>query len=91
LVLRLNQEIFHDFVLQFLPPCSPQLILLATGSLEPNILVFSTPGGLTSNDLSRLFFTVGVFYVVTKFATAPKSLLVYYTVIDTSARTRKPL
>jgi hypothetical protein len=33
------------------------LTLLATGSLEPSLLVFSTPGGLTGDDLSRLFFT----------------------------------
>jgi hypothetical protein len=30
---------------------------LATWSLEPSLIVFSTPGGLTGNDLSRLFFT----------------------------------
>jgi hypothetical protein len=30
---------------------------VTTGSLEPSLLVFSTPGGLTGNDLSRLFFT----------------------------------
>jgi hypothetical protein len=30
---------------------------LATGSLERSLLVFSTPGGLTGNDLLRLFFT----------------------------------
>jgi hypothetical protein len=30
---------------------------LATGSLERSLLVFSTPGGLTGDDLSRLFFT----------------------------------
>jgi hypothetical protein len=57
LVLRLNQETVHDFILPFLPPCGPQLIPLATGSLKPSLLVFSTPGGLTGNDLSRLFFT----------------------------------
>jgi hypothetical protein len=57
LVLRLNQETVHDFILPFLPPCSPHLTTLATGSLEPSLLVFSTPGGLTGNDLSRLFFT----------------------------------
>jgi hypothetical protein len=34
-----------------------QLTPLATGSLERSLLVFSTPRGLTSNDLSRLFFT----------------------------------
>jgi hypothetical protein len=28
----------HDFVLLFLPPCSPHLTLLATGSLEPSLL-----------------------------------------------------
>jgi hypothetical protein len=57
LVLRLNQETVHDFILLFMPPCGPQLTLLATGSLERSLLVFSTPGGLTGNDLSRLFFT----------------------------------
>jgi hypothetical protein len=57
LVLRLNQEIVHDFVLLFLPPCGPHLTLLATVSLEPILLVISTPGGLTNDDLSFLFFT----------------------------------
>jgi hypothetical protein len=57
LVLRLNQETVHDFVPLFLPPCGPHLTPLATGSLEPSLLVFSTPGGLTGDDLSRLFFT----------------------------------
>jgi hypothetical protein len=57
LVLRLNQETAHEFVPLFLPPCGPHLTLLATGSLEPSLLVFSTPGGLTSDDLSHLFFT----------------------------------
>jgi hypothetical protein len=57
LVLRLNQEIVHDFILLFMPPCGPQLTPLATGSLERSLLVFSTPGGLTGDDLSRLFFT----------------------------------
>jgi hypothetical protein len=57
LVLRLNQETVHDFVSMFFPPCGPHLTLLAAGSLEPSLLVFSTPGGLTSDDLSRLFFT----------------------------------
>ena len=57
LVLRLNQETVHDFILLFLPPCGPHLTPLATGSLEPSLLVFSTLGGLTGNDLSRLFFT----------------------------------
>jgi hypothetical protein len=57
LVLRLNQETVHDFVLLFLPRCGSHLIPLATESLEPRLLVFSTPGGLTSDDLSRLFFT----------------------------------
>jgi hypothetical protein len=53
----LNQETDHDFILLFMPPCSPHLTPLATGSLERSLLVFSTPGGLTGNDLSRLFFT----------------------------------
>jgi hypothetical protein len=57
LVLRLNQETVHDFILLFMPPCGPHLTPLATGSLEQSLLVFSTPGGLTGNDLSRLFFT----------------------------------
>jgi hypothetical protein len=57
LVLRLNQETVHDFILLFLPPCGPHLTPLATGSLERSLLVFSTPGGLTGNDLSHLFFT----------------------------------
>jgi hypothetical protein len=35
----------------------PALDPLATGSLEQSLLVFSTPGGLTGNDLSHLFFT----------------------------------
>jgi hypothetical protein len=57
LVLRLYQETVHDFILLFMPPCGPHLTPLATGSLERSLLVFSTPGGLTSDDLSRLFFT----------------------------------
>jgi hypothetical protein len=57
LVLRLNQETIHDFVLLFFPPCGPHLTPSATESLEPSLLVFSTPGGLTGNELSRLFFS----------------------------------
>jgi hypothetical protein len=57
LVLRLNQETVHDFILLFMPPCGPHLTPPATGSLERSLLVFSTPGGLTSDDLPRLFFT----------------------------------
>jgi hypothetical protein len=57
LVLRLYQETVHNFILLFMPPCGPHLTPLATGSLERSLLVFSTPGGLTGNDLSRLFFT----------------------------------
>jgi hypothetical protein len=57
LVLRLDQETVHDFILLFMPPCGPHLTPLATGSLERSLLVFSTPGGLTGDDLSRLFFT----------------------------------
>jgi hypothetical protein len=57
LVLRLNQETVHDFILLFMPSCSPHLTPLATGSLERSLLVFSTPGGLTGDDLSRLFFS----------------------------------
>jgi hypothetical protein len=57
LVLRLYQETVHDFILLFMPPCGPHLTPLATGSLERSLLVFSTSGGLTGNELSRLFFT----------------------------------
>jgi hypothetical protein len=57
LVLRLNQETVHDFILLFMPPCGSHLTPLATGSLERSLLVFSTPGGLTGDDLSRMFFT----------------------------------
>jgi hypothetical protein len=57
LVLRLYQETVHDFIPLFLPPCGPHLALLAIGSLEPSLLVFSTPGGLIGDNLSRLFFT----------------------------------
>jgi hypothetical protein len=57
LVLWLNQETVLDFILPFLPPCGPHLNPLAIGSLELSLLVFSIPGGLTDNDLSRLFFT----------------------------------
>jgi hypothetical protein len=56
LVLRLNQETVHDFILLFMPLCRPHLTPLATGSLERSLLVFSTPGGLTGNELSCLFF-----------------------------------
>jgi hypothetical protein len=57
LVLRLKQETVRDFILLFMPTCAPHLTPLATGSLEQSLLVFSTPRGLTSDDLSRLFFT----------------------------------
>jgi hypothetical protein len=57
LVLRLNQETAHDFILLFMPPCGPHLTPLATGSLERSLLVFSKPRGLTGDDLSRLLFT----------------------------------
>jgi hypothetical protein len=57
LVLTLNQESVHDFILLFMPPCGPNLTPLATGSLKWSLLVFSTPGGLKYDDLSRLFFT----------------------------------
>jgi hypothetical protein len=57
LVLRLYQETVHDFILLLMPPFGPHLTQLATGSLERSPLVFSTPGGLTDDDFSRLFFT----------------------------------
>jgi hypothetical protein len=56
MVLWLNQETVLDFILPFLPPCGPHLTSLATESLERSLIVFSTPGGLTGYDLSRLFF-----------------------------------
>jgi hypothetical protein len=57
LVLRLNQETVRDFILLFMPPCGPHLTPLTTGSLKRSLLVFSTHGGLTGDDLSCLFFT----------------------------------
>jgi hypothetical protein len=57
LVLRLNKETVHDFILRFMPPDGLHLTLLATGYLEPSLLVFSTHGGLTGDDLLRMFFT----------------------------------
>jgi hypothetical protein len=57
LVLWLNQETVHDFILLFMLPCGSRLTPLATWSVERSLLVFSTPGGLTADDLSRLFFT----------------------------------
>jgi hypothetical protein len=54
---RLYHETVHDFILLFMPPCGPHLTPLATRSLERSLLVFSTPGGLTGDDLSCLFFT----------------------------------
>jgi hypothetical protein len=53
--MRLNQETVHDFILPFLPPCGPHLTPLATESFERILLVVSTPGGLTGNELSHLF------------------------------------
>jgi hypothetical protein len=44
LVLRLNQETVHDFVLLLLPTCGPHLTPLATGSIELSLLVLSTLG-----------------------------------------------
>jgi hypothetical protein len=57
LFLSLNQETVHDFILLFMPPCGPHFTPLATGSLERSLLVFSTPGGLTGDNLLRSFFT----------------------------------
>jgi hypothetical protein len=57
LVLRLNQETVQDFILLFMPPCGPHFTPLATGSLKPSLLVFSTHGGLIGHDLSCLYFT----------------------------------
>jgi hypothetical protein len=57
LVFWLNQETVHEFILLFMPPCGLHLTPLATGSLKRSLLVSTTPGGLTSDDLLRLFFT----------------------------------
>jgi hypothetical protein len=38
-------SIIHDFVLLVSPPCSPHLVPLSTGSLEPSLLVSPSPGG----------------------------------------------
>jgi hypothetical protein len=38
-------SIIHDFVLLVSPPCGPHLVPLSTGSLEPSLLVSSSPGG----------------------------------------------
>jgi hypothetical protein len=38
----------HDFVLLFLPPCSPHLTPLATRSLKPSVLVYPLLGGPAS-------------------------------------------
>jgi hypothetical protein len=51
LVLRFNRETVHDFIPLFLPSYGSHLTPLATGSLEASLLVFSTPGGLTGDDL----------------------------------------
>jgi hypothetical protein len=57
LALMLNQETVHYFILLFMPPCGPHLTPLATRSLERSLLVFSTHGGITGDDLLCLFFT----------------------------------
>jgi hypothetical protein len=57
LVLRINQEPVYDLILLFMQPCGPHLTPLATGSLKRSLPAFSTPGGLTDDDLSCLFFT----------------------------------
>jgi hypothetical protein len=46
---------------------------------------------LSFASLSSIPKAVGVSYVVTKLATAPESLLVYYTITDKSASARTPL
>jgi hypothetical protein len=56
LVLWLNQETVHWLHLAVLTTMRPALDPLATESLERSLLVFSTPGGLTGNNFSRLFF-----------------------------------
>jgi hypothetical protein len=43
LVLRLNQEIIHDFILLFLPPCGPHLILFGHRVHRPEPTCLSTP------------------------------------------------
>jgi hypothetical protein len=53
LVLWLNQETVHDFILSFVPPCGPHLTPLATRSLEPSLLVFSTPVVFNCTNMSQ--------------------------------------
>jgi hypothetical protein len=57
LVLWLNQETVHRLHLVVLATMRLALDPAGTGSLERSLHVFYTPGGLTGNDLSRLFFT----------------------------------
>jgi hypothetical protein len=38
-------SIVHDFVLLVSPPCVPHLVPPSTGSLEPSLLVSTSPGG----------------------------------------------
>jgi hypothetical protein len=47
----------HDFVLLFLPSCSPHLTSLSTGSLKPSQLVSPLLGAPQGIDLSRSLFT----------------------------------
>jgi hypothetical protein len=58
LVLRLNQDTVHDFVLLFLPPCGPPAHDPAGHGVPRTKLTFLLhTGGLTDIDRSRLFFT----------------------------------
>jgi hypothetical protein len=57
LATTLRQLLVHDFVLLFLPPCSPPFIPFATGSFEPSLLVSPFLRGHTSIDLLHLHFT----------------------------------
>jgi hypothetical protein len=50
LVLRLNQETVHDFILLFMPPCGPHLTQLAT--VHDFILLFMPPCGLHLTQLA---------------------------------------
>jgi hypothetical protein len=88
LILWLNQETAHDFILLFLPPCGPHLTPLATGSLKPSLLVFSTPGGLTAMTF-RAYYSLAPTLVKLQPAPAILSQESVHTMLSITHRTRK--
>jgi hypothetical protein len=57
LATTLCRLLISDFILLFLPPCSPHLIPSATESLKASLLVPPHLGGHIGIDLSHLIFT----------------------------------